>query len=499
MSRSEKPRVLAIGVDAAEPTLVQRLIDRGELPCLQALRERGAWGRVLSPAYIGSGAVWPTFMTGQSPLRHGIYYDWPWNPDTMSVSHLSTDHLTPFWQALSLEGYVVGVLDVPFAPIAGLPKGIEISEWGAYDFLRGRMEVSPPALLDWVTKGAGPHPFTTSVIEVLGPHDHEGLTRAVSVFLAGVRERGTLAARLLTDMQLDLLLMLFTEIHQASHLLWHTVDPVHPAHNAEGTPPIVTRGLLDIYREVDRQIARLVDAVGPETAVLVFSLHGMRAKEGVPTILDPLLQSLGYARVKDWKTRSWSERAHSAFVAIKQRTPPPLKRLYHRMASRSVMVQFVQQGMMPAYDWSRTVAFPLPTDQHGWIRLNLMGREAQGILNSGKYHETCDRLEAVLRSLRTEGGKPVVKDVLRIARETEDPPQHLPDLIIHWEDVASASPLRLMSPPVSALPIGTKFTGQHALDGFFVLRPGRGGAGSPGESVAAQDLHRLIRALLGRL
>jgi predicted AlkP superfamily phosphohydrolase/phosphomutase len=160
------------------------------------------------------------------------------------------------------------------------------------------------------------------------------------------------------------------------------------------------------------------------------------------------------------------------------------------------MLRFVQQGMMPAYDWSRTVAFPLP-DQNGlnltgWIRLNLMGREAQGILNSGKYHETCDRLEAVLRGLRTEGGKPVVKDVLRIARETGGPPpQYLPDLIIHWEDAASASPLRLMSPPITAHLVGMKFTGQHTPEGFFILRPRPGGSAAP-DSVGAEDLHRLL-------
>jgi len=498
MNRSKRPRVLAIGVDAAEPALVQRLIDRGELPCLQALRERGAWGRVLSPAHIGSGAVWPTFMTGESPSRHGICYDWPWKPETMSVSHLSTDHLTPFWKTLSLEGYAVGVVDIPFAPIVGLPRGIEISEWGAHDFLRGRMEVSPPALLDWVRKSAGPHPFATSVIEALGPHDYPELARAIALFLAGVRERGTLAARLLAEVPVDLLLMVFTEVHRASHLLWHTIDPAHSTHNAEGNPPVVTRGLLDIYREVDRQIGRLVDAAGPETAVLVFSLHGMRASEGIPTILDPLLQSLGYARVKNWKTRSWPERAHSAFAAIKQRTPLGLKRLYHRVASRSVVMRLVQPGMMPTYDWSRTVAFPLRTDQNGWIRLNLMGREAQGILNAEKYHETCDHLEAVLRGLTTDGGKPVVKGVLRLAQETGgSPPRSLPDLVIHWEEAASASPLRLMTPPVSALPTGTKFTGQHALDGFFVLRPGPGGTGSPGASVRAEDLGQLITKALG--
>jgi hypothetical protein len=85
-----------------------------------------------------------------------------------------------------------------------------------------------------------------------------------------------------------------------------------------------------------------------------------------------------------------------------------------------------------------------------------------------------------------------VKDVLRIARETGGPPpQYLPDLIIHWEDAASASPLRLMSPPITAHLVGMKFTGQHTPEGFFILRPRPGGSAAP-DSVGAEDLHRLL-------
>jgi predicted AlkP superfamily phosphohydrolase/phosphomutase len=59
--------VLAVGIDSAEPRLVRDLIDRGELPALGRLREEGGWRSVRSPAHIGSGAVWPTFLTGLEP------------------------------------------------------------------------------------------------------------------------------------------------------------------------------------------------------------------------------------------------------------------------------------------------------------------------------------------------------------------------------------------------------------------------------------------------
>lgn len=78
--------------------------------------------------------------------------------------------------------------------------------------------------------------------------------------------------------------------------------------------------------------------------------------------------------------------------------------------------------------------------------------------------------------------------------DTGSPPQHLPDLIVHWHDDALANPLRIVAPRISARATGTSFTGQHAPHGFFILRPASGRLLSPGASVTAQELHRLIQA-----
>lgn len=500
MCSAESRRVLAIGIDAAEPTLVRALIDEGDLPCLRALLNGGTWGRVLSPAHIGSGAVWPTFWTGVPPPEHGVYGSWSWRPEAMCVSRVATDHLTPFWKDLALRGYSVTVLDVPFASVTGLPKGVEITEWGAHDWVRGRLEVSPPDAMEVVTRSGGIHPFAAGAVDATGPRDHAGLSRLISRCLTGVRQRGTLALALLSRGAPDLCVVVFPEVHRASHFLWHTVDPTHAEHDrqAVGLPPSVTSGLRDVYREVDRQVGRLVEAVGAERTVLVFSLHGMRGTRGVPTILDPLLRSMGLAAVTTWGRQSWPDRIRSVLGVVKRRVPAPVRRLLSRPASRAVMLRLVQLGIMPAYDWSRTVAFPLPTDQHGWLRLNLVGREAHGIVNPGQYGEICSRLDRLLRGLATKDGCPLVRDVIAVARYNDGlPPMHLPDLIVHWHDAASAAPLRLTTPAVSAYPMAAGLTGQHAPVGFFIVR----WAGNPrcevGPAVAAEELHRLIAAGLG--
>jgi predicted AlkP superfamily phosphohydrolase/phosphomutase len=490
VGRAEGLPALAIGIDAAEATLVQGLMARGELPVLRSLVAQGMWGRVVSPAHIGSGAVWPTFMTGSSPRSHGIHYDWPWDPAAMRVAHLSTDHLTPFWRAFARDGHAVGVLDVPFAPLGELPGGIEISEWGAHDWLRGCLEVRPASRQAWVRREGGLHPFAARDVGAKGPADHRGLARLVSASLEGVRRRGTLATRLVADLSLDLLVVVFPEVHKASHALWHTIDPAHPAHPAGGVTAIQP-GLLDLVREVDRQIGRVVEAAGPRASVLVFSLHGMRGRTGVPAILDPLLRRLGFAAVQEGRAQSWPERGRRLLGVVKGLTPPWAKRVYHHLAPRSLAARVAHQSLHLPYDWSRTVAFPLPSDQHGWIRLNLAGREAGGILSPARFDEVSARIEAILRGLTSEGGVPIVRNVVRLAGDDGVPPPLLPDLVVHWEDAAAAAPLRLRTPPVSADPVATRFTGQHAFDGFFIARP-RPVTPVPGDTVTAEDLHRLL-------
>ncbi len=494
MSRPSLPRVLAIGIDSAEPTLVKKLIDQGELPSLQALLNRGIWGEVRSPADIGSGAVWPTFITGKGPLDHGIYSVLPWEPYAMSLVRLTTDHLTPFWEVLSQEGYSVGIVDVPFAPVTGFRGGIEIAEWGAHDRVRGQILVSPRSLHDWLDRTVGEHPLGKSRVEISGPCDWKALQKLAAVCQAGARLRGALAARLLAEWRLDALLAVFTEVHHASHYLWHTLDPAHRTFRSTGSGDsgMGFPSLIDIYREVDRQIGQLTSITGADAMVLIFSLHGMRATQGIPAILDPLLRASGLASIKGWRVRTWSERRRWAVSTIKQTIPNPLRRLYRRALHATLRPP--QQQMPLPYDWPRTVAFPVPTDQHGWIRLNLKGREAQGVVSREHHDEVCTRLEQTLRSLLTEKGDRVVTNVLRIGRDDGNPPEDLPDLIVHWDDQALANPLRIATPRIMARATGTKFTGQHAPQGFFILRPAAGQTLNLGASVAAQELHRLIRA-----
>ena len=88
--------MLAFAVDAAEPTLIRRMIEQDEMPALKSLLSEGKWMSVKSPADIGSGSVWPSFLTGEDPTVHGVYGEWCWDPDLMGIERITSRHLSRF-------------------------------------------------------------------------------------------------------------------------------------------------------------------------------------------------------------------------------------------------------------------------------------------------------------------------------------------------------------------------------------------------------------------
>jgi predicted AlkP superfamily phosphohydrolase/phosphomutase len=465
--------VIAIAIDAAEGRLVHRLAAEGHVPAIARLVSDGRLGTVRSPAGLGSGAVWPTFVAGEGPDRHGLFGEWAWDPAAMRLQRPSFEHLDPFWRRLADAGVRVAVVDVPFAPIVGHERLAEVADWGAHDWLGGATVVEPAALRESLADLLSvPHPLVAGHVDSDGPGDVEGLRHVARSLVAGARQRGDLALRLLDVVGPDLLIVVFTEVHRASHLLWHTIDADHPAWQ-EGLgelPADVMSGLVDVFRAIDAQVARLLAHAGPDAVVVLFALHGMQPARGIPALLGDVLERWGFAVRRRWWQQSAGETLGALVKGVKAWLPGPIKAAYYRRVPRSVTMRLAQPSMpVPAWDWSRTRAFSLPTDQHGWIRINLAGRESQGIVSPSSYDEVCRELAQRLASLAGPEG-PLVREVIVTAAREGGPPARLPDLVVHWAPSTWRPRLRVLDPPIDSIPVGLKFVAQHADDGFFVAR-----------------------------
>jgi predicted AlkP superfamily phosphohydrolase/phosphomutase len=74
--RSRTPRfkkVIVLGLDGLEPTIVERMMADGALPNLAHLRQRGAYRHIATSTPALSPVAWSTFATGCDASRHAIW------------------------------------------------------------------------------------------------------------------------------------------------------------------------------------------------------------------------------------------------------------------------------------------------------------------------------------------------------------------------------------------------------------------------------------------
>jgi hypothetical protein len=396
----------------------------------------------------------------------------------MKAAPISLDGLRPLWAEGSAHGVRVAAVDVPFLP-TNSGATIELVEWGAHDAVTRETSILPRDLEELVQSCCGSHPFSRRPLDAWGAvGDDAGRTAIAAACLEGARRRGSLLRQIWAEGDFELMVAVFSEVHRASHALWHTTES-----SATGR---LTGPLIDIYRETDRQVGELIELVGPNTSVVVFSLHGMRPGVGTPTTLGPLLEACGYATIASTQPSI----REKVLGGARRVAPSALKAAYHRLIPAARVAQLAgPPDPMPSYDWSRTTAFALPSDQHGWIRINLVGRERAGVVQRRDYERICAELKATLRGLQTVGGARLVDDVLQPGGST--PPDHLPDLVVHWADVGPG-PIEVRAPRISAGWRGSNLSGAHAPHGFAIARSASGLLDDIGDRVEAEVLLPLL-------
>ncbi|HUO83808.1 MAG TPA: alkaline phosphatase family protein [Thermoanaerobaculia bacterium] len=278
-----KPRVIAIALDSVPEPVLRRLLGEEELPSIGALLATGEMSNVGPSAAIGSMSVWPSFASGLPADEHRFVHDWLWDPDAMRVRRARWNADEPFWEALAAEGCRSVVLDVPFVRQRAKRDLFTIEGWGCHEGPGGPTRAQP-ASLRGLLRRAGRHPYYAIRQDPGTATGHVESSRRLSqLSIEGIRTRARLGEMLVRDLEPDLLLLNFPEIHLGTHQLLHLVSPEHPcSQNGE------LRDLyLDLFREMDRAVGRIVDAAPTGTSVILFSLLGMRPARGNPLLHAP--------------------------------------------------------------------------------------------------------------------------------------------------------------------------------------------------------------------
>lgn len=447
-------RVLVIGWDGAEPSLVLPWLEQGVLPNLAHLVSGQGGARPLrSTLRPESSIAWTTFATGADPGAHGVFGFTRFvsgGYHTRLVS--SADVPLPFfWETLSQAGYQVAILNMPMAypprPVNGwLVCGLMTpgTAWHAFTY--------PPELGNRLLRQG-------YVVDADPPLlDDEPIETYAQRMIQQIGRRAEFAVELLTKSEWDFGMVIFTELDRLQHFFWRA-EATEP-----GEPSAVVR---QAYLALDSALGMLREVVAPHTMVAVLSDHGFGRCDRY-FYVNAWLASEGLLRFKQ-------NTSHPSLVDIALRTARrvPLLRDIKRnlIGRRGILAARARQSFIEAVDWSKTQAWYADV---GGIRLNIAGREPLGIVPRAERRALAERIALGLSAV-LDAGQSVVRGI-HFAEDVYHGAlvDRAPDLILqptrqpdshhnYW--IAShhpEDPQRLFAPC-------TPYTGDHLDEGIFVV------------------------------
>ena len=158
----------------------------------------------------------------------------------------------------------------------------------------------------------------------------------------------------LGEQQRGLFFFYVSSIDQQSHMLYRQMDAAHPFHE-DDTSAELAEALRETYRQIDGMVGLVMDAIDPDTTLIVMSDHGF-APFRHQAHLNSWLEQNGYLVLRD----------------------PEKRESYEWL-----------QGI----DWARTRAFALGLNS---LYLNVRGRERSGVVDPRERLELAREIAAKL-------------------------------------------------------------------------------------------------------
>lgn len=501
-------RLLIVGWDGAEPSLVGPMLAQGRLPNLARLREQGAAGRLRTCQPDSSLAAWTAALTGLGPGRHGLI-DFVRRPTGSYRLQLvdARQRLVPTLLAQAARaGRRVAALGVPGTWPPEPEPQLSIAGFDSPLATRAAAAAYRPAGLYTALARAGlSWPYGGIDELAVGPGWH---LQAERVLHANLRQKRRLIRWLDGCEPVDLLWVVFSESDTAAHHFWAFSDPRSPRHRRV---PALTDALERIYMALDEALGELLAGLAPGGTALVMSDHGACGAAAVEVYVNRWLAARGWLRFAEGR-RLVARLAGGLRDRAGRRLPAVVKQaiLRSRLAGVALGVDGLARFGGLDLEHSRAFCDELPQNPGIWIHRR--DRDPAGPVAPGPTYEALrDAITAALLQWRDPlSGRAVVARVRRREEVLSGPAvERAPDLMLElarWDGyrlVAAASggrpgpALHRMAAPAYTAGKGSGTSGAHAAEGILVAAGPQVAAGASLAAARIEDIGPTALRLLG--
>jgi predicted AlkP superfamily phosphohydrolase/phosphomutase len=242
LKRTSRRRAVVVGLDGVPYTLLRDLINRGRIPNMASIFERGYFGQMSVCIPEISSVSWSSFMTGTQSGEHGIFGFMDLQPGTYKMYFPNFTHLKAptLWEDLSTRGKKTVVINMPATYPAREINGVLISGFVAIDINKAVYPASLVPRLNGLS-------YRIDVDTMKARQDHDFLIRDLDATLEGRKQA---ADFLWNEIDWDLFIVVITGTDRLMHFVWDAYeDEAHPYHQA----------FLDYFKKVDGFVGRLYD------------------------------------------------------------------------------------------------------------------------------------------------------------------------------------------------------------------------------------------------
>ncbi len=303
-------KVVILGIDAMENSLLEKLIEMGELPHFARMREEGYLGVLQSEAPYFSPTIWTTLATGKTAAEHSITAFTRINAQTGQPEPLSAldRKVSTFWEFLGGYGLSSIVVNWYYSWPTAEMNGFHLTNYAwepkfgkgftgipHFDELPGK--TWPEGIMTAVNTAIAGDPYISEkdyplawVLQYVSVYSADGIPLAGGPPLNHYLERDILAANaafwLMENEDWNIAAVYQEFLDVLCHLMW----PVHayywekltgePA-NLPPMPPDrrelaenAGEAIIDAYRMADKLLGIAIERWGDEAVIVVVSDHG---------------------------------------------------------------------------------------------------------------------------------------------------------------------------------------------------------------------------------